>query len=136
MAARKGRPRVGNDPFNAALGARVRERRVIEGLSQTLLAEALSLTFQQVQKYESGANRISVAMLVRMAPALNTTPAALLEGLTPKSTATRTRIAGEGKGGTDREALILVQRLRTVRSPQLRRALRGLIGAISFAERR
>ena len=45
------------------IGRRVRERRTLLGISQTELAEALGLTFQQVQKYERGANRISAGRL-------------------------------------------------------------------------
>ncbi len=45
------------------VGARVRQRRVLQGMTQTDLANALGLTFQQVQKYERGANRIGSSRL-------------------------------------------------------------------------
>jgi transcriptional regulator with XRE-family HTH domain len=66
------------DPIDLDVGARVRIQRKTLGLSQTALAEALNLTFQQVQKYERGANRISASMLVKIAAKLNTTVAALV----------------------------------------------------------
>jgi transcriptional regulator with XRE-family HTH domain len=66
------------DPIDVEVGARVRLQRKALGLSQTALAEALGLTFQQVQKYERGANRISASMLVRTAERLETTVAALV----------------------------------------------------------
>ena len=66
------------DPIDVEVGARVRLQRKALGLSQTVLAEALGLTFQQVQKYERGANRISASMLVRTAVRLQTTVAALV----------------------------------------------------------
>jgi transcriptional regulator with XRE-family HTH domain len=66
------------DPIDVEVGARVRLQRKALGLSQTALAEALGLTFQQVQKYERGANRISASMLVRTAERLQTTVAALV----------------------------------------------------------
>ena len=50
-------------------------------MSQSALAEALGLTFQQVQKYERGANRVSASKLYRIAVALETTPGAFFEGL-------------------------------------------------------
>ena len=53
------------DPIDVAVGARMRMRRKTLGLTQTDLAEALGITFQQVQKYERGANRVSASMLVR-----------------------------------------------------------------------
>ena len=50
-------------PVDIHVGHRVRVRRTLNGLSQTTLAEALGLTFQQLQKYESGANRVSASRL-------------------------------------------------------------------------
>jgi len=52
------------------IGARVRMRRLQLGMSQTTLADALGLTFQQVQKYEKGANRISASRLHQIANTL------------------------------------------------------------------
>lgn len=60
------------------MGARVRLRRRALDLSQTALAEALGITFQQVQKYERGSNRVSASMLVKIAARLDTTVAALV----------------------------------------------------------
>ncbi len=51
------------NPIDVHVGARVRLRRTLLGLSQEKLGEALGLTFQQVQKYERGANRISASRL-------------------------------------------------------------------------
>ena len=58
------------DPVDIAVGARVRTIRKGLGMSQSALAEQLGLTFQQVQKYERGFNRISCSTLVRVARAL------------------------------------------------------------------
>jgi transcriptional regulator with XRE-family HTH domain len=55
------------DPVDAAVGTRLRERRTVLGFSQITLAEAVGLTFQQVQKYERGANRISASRLYQFA---------------------------------------------------------------------
>ena len=52
------------------VGARVRMRRMMLGMSQTTLADALGITFQQVQKYENGTNRISASRLQQIASAL------------------------------------------------------------------
>ncbi|MEM9965355.1 MAG: helix-turn-helix domain-containing protein [Asticcacaulis sp.] len=54
------------------VGARVRGRRKEMGLSQTELAEAVGVTFQQVQKYESGVNRISASKLFEISKVLQT----------------------------------------------------------------
>ncbi len=61
------------DPIDLEVGARVRNLRKHRSLSQGALADALGLTFQQVQKYERGSNRISASMLVKIANKLNVT---------------------------------------------------------------
>src|SRR5215475_13236549 len=55
------------DPVDAEVAKRVRALRLERGLSQTELSDALGVTFQQVQKYERGANRISAGRLFRIA---------------------------------------------------------------------
>jgi len=66
------------DPIDVAVGARLRLRRHELGWSQSQLAANLGVTFQQVQKYERGRNRVSASMLVRSADALSTTVAFLV----------------------------------------------------------
>ena len=61
------------NPIDVHVGSRVRLRRTLLGMSQTALAEAVGLTFQQVQKYERGVNRVSSSRLVDLANALNVT---------------------------------------------------------------
>jgi transcriptional regulator with XRE-family HTH domain len=51
------------NPIDVHVGSRVRTRRLILGMSQTKLADGLGVTFQQVQKYENGTNRISASRL-------------------------------------------------------------------------
>ena len=68
----------GPDPFDVAVGQRVRLRRKEVSMSQSTLAEAVGVTFQQVQKYERGTNRVSASMLDRIARALTTTGGSLL----------------------------------------------------------
>lgn len=58
------------DPLDIALGAAVRIRRRTIGMSQEALAEQCGVSFQQIQKYENGANRISFSRLVQIARAL------------------------------------------------------------------
>ncbi len=65
MPKRSGRKRGSNayNPIDVHVGARLRARRTLLGLSQTALGDALGITFQQQQKYESGNNRISASRL-------------------------------------------------------------------------
>ena len=69
------------NPVDLHVGGRVRMRRKILGVSQEKLAEALGLTFQQVQKYERGANRISASKLYEIACFLSAPIAYFFEGL-------------------------------------------------------
>ncbi len=70
--------RGGPNPVDVAVGERIRARRRSLKLSQSQLAEALGITFQQVQKYERGANRVSASMLVATAAVLRTSVAELV----------------------------------------------------------
>lgn len=67
------------DPTDVAVGARIRLARKMRGRSQQMLARAIGVSFQQVQKYESGANRVSASMLARIAGELEV-PVARLFG--------------------------------------------------------
>ena len=58
------------NPIDVHVGGRVRMRRLLLGMNQETLANALGLTFQQVQKYEGGANRVSASRLSAMAEIL------------------------------------------------------------------
>ena len=69
------------NPVDLHVGARVRMRRRLRGVSQEKLADSLGLTFQQVQKYERGANRISASKLYEIAASLQTPVGYFFEGL-------------------------------------------------------
>lgn len=71
----------GPNPVDLHVGARIRMRRKLLAVSQERLAEQLGLTFQQVQKYERGANRVSASKLYEIARALQTSVAYFFEGL-------------------------------------------------------
>lgn len=60
----------GPDPMDAHVGSRVKLRRLVMGLSQEALGKQLDLTFQQIQKYEKGANRIGAGRLMQLAEIL------------------------------------------------------------------
>lgn len=69
--------------FDRALGRRIRARRNELGVSQPSLADAIGVTFQQIQKYERGYNRVSFSRLVDIAHALGGRVEDLIEGLDP-----------------------------------------------------
>ena len=78
MAAESRNPRHG--PLDQILGERIRRRRRELSLSQSALGARLGITFQQIQKYENGTNRVSATMLVKLAEALEMTVPDLLKG--------------------------------------------------------
>ncbi len=68
------------NPIDRHVGSRVRMRRIMLGMSQEKLGEALGLTFQQVQKYEKGTNRIGASRLQQISRTLDVPPAFFFEG--------------------------------------------------------
>ncbi|MEM8790105.1 MAG: helix-turn-helix transcriptional regulator [Pseudomonadota bacterium] len=71
------------DEIDVHIGGRVRLRRIMMNMSQEQLGTALGLTFQQVQKYERGLNRIGAGRLYHIARVLNVAPSYFYEGLPP-----------------------------------------------------
>jgi transcriptional regulator with XRE-family HTH domain len=74
-------PRDVPDPVDKHVGMKLRARRTKLSMSQSTLAEALGLTFQQVQKYEKGANRIGAGRLQQIAQILQMPVESFFEGL-------------------------------------------------------
>jgi len=84
MAAESRTPRSG--ALDAVLGERIRRRRRELQLSQSALGARLGITFQQVQKYENGTNRVSATTLIKLADALSMSVTELLQEVDPAST--------------------------------------------------
>ena len=66
------------DPIDVEVGSNLRRARLERGFTQTELGDALGMSFQQIQKYERGANRVSASVLVKAARFLRISPADLL----------------------------------------------------------
>src|SRR5258708_15507155 len=77
-------PSPKNHPINVQIGQRLRQRRLLLGLSQTDLGQRMQLTFQQVQKYERGTNALSAVRLVQATEALGVPITYFFEGLIGK----------------------------------------------------
>ena len=75
------------NPVDKYVGSRVRMRRIMLGMSQEKLGEALGLTFQQVQKYEKGTNRVGASRIQQISEILQVPVSFLFEG-GPSGTAT------------------------------------------------
>jgi transcriptional regulator with XRE-family HTH domain len=133
VSRRRGKLPDGNpDPVDVHVGSRLRLRRTLIGMSQEQLAAALSITFQQVQKYERGTNRISASRLYQASRTLGVPVAWFFEEMTEtaaSASATPAVVAGE-KAGTDpdrkllrRETLELVRAYYSITDSRLRRRL-------------
>jgi transcriptional regulator with XRE-family HTH domain len=74
------------------IGSRIRIRRHALGISQRKLAHALGVTFQQIQKYENGTDRIGAGRLHQLSQALQASPAFFFQGAPNRSTARQTEL--------------------------------------------
>ena len=113
-------------PIDVEIGARVRERRNTLGLSQAQLGQRLSLTFQQVQKYENGSNRITVSRLWMIAQALDISIVEFVRDLPGGHS--------DHVEGTEKSTR-LVTAWRQLRSPLHRTAIIDLVESLSDGRR-
>jgi transcriptional regulator with XRE-family HTH domain len=122
---RQGRlPRTDRDRrVDAYVGSRVRLKRTIQGLSQTELGTAVGVTFQQMQKYESGANRVSASKLWALSEVLDVPISYFFDGLESDSS---TASPGEAIAA-DRYATELMRAVARIHDPKLRDCLLGLV---------
>jgi transcriptional regulator with XRE-family HTH domain len=116
------------------LGQRLRARRLEIGLSQERLADLLGLTFQQVQKYEKGVNRIAASRMLDIAQALNVPVTFFFDGLGP---AFDGKVAEDPADGlvfdtmATPEGLQLMTLFGAIKSPRVRRRVVELVRALA-----
>ncbi|WP_339631763.1 helix-turn-helix domain-containing protein [uncultured Sneathiella sp.] len=113
------------------VGERIRERRTMMGLTQEHLAKALDISYQQVQKYETGANRVSAGRLFEIAKRLEVDVAYFFENLEPSTTSIPLE-----HGGKNRSTIELVRNYSEIDEPAVRSAVSGLIKSLAGKERR
>ncbi len=115
----------GPRPVDVHVGSRVRIRRTMLGMSQEKLAELIGLTFQQVQKYEKGANRMGSSRLWELSGVLDVPVMYFFEGLDD----------AQSKGGEDtltkRETLELTRAYYRIKSDRIRKRLYELVKAVA-----
>jgi transcriptional regulator with XRE-family HTH domain len=127
------------DSTDVDVGRLVRVHRMARGISQTVLANRVGVTFQQVQKYESGANRISMGRLTRIARVLGVTVTYLLAG--SRQAATRASSKDQAKlaeatrmlGGIGALRLLKAFLALPTRPPQLRESILNLVEGTAAA---
>jgi transcriptional regulator with XRE-family HTH domain len=124
------------NPIDRHVGSRVRMRRMMLSMSQEKLGDALGLTFQQVQKYEKGTNRIGASRLQQISYILQVPVAFFFEGAP--------NLQGAGEAATEMpspayisdflatsEGLFLTKVFMRIKEPKLRRRIVDLVEAIS-----
>ena len=104
-------------PVDAHVGKRIRHRRWMVGMTQQQLADKVGIKFQQIQKYETGMNRVSASRLWDIAETLGVTISFFFDGLS-ENAATQ---AGASDMMADKEALELVRSYYAIPEAQRRR---------------
>ena len=144
MPARRGRRgrRAGPHPVDIHVGSRVRMRRTLLGMSQEKLGNALALTFQQVQKYERGANRVGASRLFEISQILDVPISFFFEEMAPETAALTPHSAdASGTAGgpavfepdplAKRETLELVRAYYRIGDPRVRKRMFELTKAVA-----
>ncbi|MEW5729482.1 MAG: helix-turn-helix transcriptional regulator [Pseudomonadota bacterium] len=136
--------RRGANPVDLHVGGRMRMRRMVLGMSQEKLGEALGLTFQQVQKYERCLNRISASRLFDVARVLDVPVAFFFDGMAAELMAAApvplVRSPLPPTAGTEadpvmgRETLDLVRAYYRIRDPRIRHRVYDLAKALSESQ--
>ncbi|MBU3259388.1 helix-turn-helix domain-containing protein [Roseovarius sp. PS-C2] len=108
-------------PVDVHVGKRIRHRRWLVGMTQQQLAEHVGIKFQQIQKYETGANRVSASRLWDIADALGVEVSFFFEGLAPEGSAGKDAENMPADLLGDKEALDLVRSYYAIPENQRRR---------------
>lgn len=133
------------NPVDVHVGSRVRLRRTLLGLSQEKLGEAVGLTFQQIQKYERGANRIGASRLFEFSRILDVPVSFFFDDMTDRLKGDFGPMAAAGVAEppqsalepdplTRRETLELVRAYYRISDPQVRKRLFELTKSLGSAE--
>jgi len=121
MATRK------SGPLNAMMGARISMLRVNRGMSQTMLAERIGVTFQQMQKYERGANRVGASRLSQVASVLGVSVGELFESSQAESPGLNSSVRLLAEPG----ALRVLKAYARTTSPRVRLRIAKLVESIA-----
>tara|TARA_R110000787_G_scaffold25998_6_gene72801 strand:+ start:904 stop:1275 length:372 start_codon:yes stop_codon:yes gene_type:complete len=113
------------------VGSRIRMRRTLLGLSQEKLGDALGLTFQQVQKYERGANRVGSSRLYEISRILDVPISFFFEEMTGDVSSAGAVAPVDAVEGAQRETLELVRAYYRIDDPRVRKRVFELMKSIA-----
>jgi transcriptional regulator with XRE-family HTH domain len=139
------------NPIDIEVGRRLKQRRTLLGMSQERLGDLLGITYQQIQKYERGTNRIGSSRLYEICRILDVPSSYFIEGAEARGASQRLPGLAEDEPGfvhdgpqapppqpalvEERETLEMVRAFKRIRDPQVRRRLFDLakaLGALSY----
>ena len=141
-ALKKQKTKDAPDDRDRIIGLRVKAYRDIKGMSQTELGEAVGVTFQQIQKYESGKNKVSVSRLIDMCKILDTSLMSFLTGLTDTTKAQIIAVSDVKQDKLlqdperNKEATELLKIYNSVDDPEDRREILNVLKALASAKRK
>lgn len=130
------------NPVDLHVGAKLRESRLKRGLSQERLAEEMGITFQQVQKYEKGLNRIGASRLWDLAQVLGEPISYFYEGMdedAKNQSPRKITVLKDGGGYVNMEELsqdevALLAYFQQIKDPQVAKSILNLVRTLSFGE--
>ena len=124
------------DPVDVHVGGRVRQRRILLGLSQDAVGARLGVSFQQIQKYEQGTNRIGASRLHRLSKILGVSVTYFFEDMSMEAAAAskhRATVIADDAIPTPREVRMLVRAYSRLPAAPVRRHIIDLIKAVAQA---
>ena len=123
------------DRVDIEVGQRIKIQRLSAGLSQTALGENVGVTFQQVQKYEKGANRVGIGRLTRIARVLNVSVNSFFEGQDTIDRVAQTGAESPLSLVTQPLAFRLLQAYSTLADGEMRRSIVELVETVAVRKR-
>lgn len=127
---------MASHPVDSYVGSRLRARRMILGISQESLGELVGVTFQQIQKYERGYNRIGSSRLYEFSKILNVPVSFFFEDIPDNSNASSKPDAYDAvtDDPDNKETLALVRAFKSIKDPMVKRRFIALLRAVSNTE--
>jgi transcriptional regulator with XRE-family HTH domain len=127
------------NPIDIHVGARVRMRRILSGLSQEKLGDALGITFQQIQKYEKGTNRMGASRLQEAAKVLGVPVNFFFEGTSPDISMALGFAEPESNGylsefASTGDGKQLLKAFARIKDPMIRKKILDLVEAMATSE--
>jgi transcriptional regulator with XRE-family HTH domain len=120
------------NPIDRHVGARIRMQRIVRGMSQTKMGNAVGVTFQQVQKYEKGVNRVGASRLQQIASVLKVPPDFFFDGASAKAVTNASMETTLTEGFiSSRDGVALSKAFTKISDQKMRRSIVSLVEQIA-----